>query len=137
MIKDIIAANETVKPNRNEMEILHTHFPQCFNADGEFDIDKFQELIKDSVGIAHEGYDLNFLGKSYAKLLASIDTTTIIIPDEEHNSKPENINSKNIYSSHILARLSASILILHITLVQMVLYIMTISTSHPKNYKPN
>lgn len=99
MIKDIIAANETVKPNRNEMEILHTHFPQCFNADGEFDIDNFQELIKDSVGIAHEGYDLNFLGKSYAKLLASIDTTTVIIPDEEHNSKPENINSKNIYIS--------------------------------------
>ena len=99
MIKDIIAANETVKPNRKEMEILHTHFPQCFNADGEFDIDKFQELIKDSVGIAHEGYDLNFLGKSYAKLLASIDTTTVIIPDEEHNSKPENINSKNIYIS--------------------------------------
>lgn len=99
MIKDIIAANETVKPNRNEMEILHAHFPQCFNADGEFDIDKFQELIKDSVGIAHEGYDLNFLGKSYAKLLASIDTTTVIIPDEEHNSKPENINSKNIYIS--------------------------------------
>ena len=99
MIKDIIAANETVKPNRNEMEILHTHFPQCFNAEGDFDIDKFQELIKDSVGIAHEGYDLNFLGKSYAKLLASIDTTTVIIPDEEHNSKPENINSKNIYIS--------------------------------------
>lgn len=99
MIKDIIAANETVKPNRNEMEILHTHFPQCFNAEGDFDIDKFQELIKDSVDIAHEGYDLNFLGKSYAKLLASIDTTTVIIPDEEHNSKPENINSKNIYIS--------------------------------------
>lgn len=99
MIKDIIAANETVKPNRNEMEILHTHFPQCFNAEGDFDIDKFQELIKDSVGIAHEGYDLNFLGKSYAKLLASIDTTTVIIPDEEHNSKLENINSKNIYIS--------------------------------------
>jgi len=99
MMKDIIAANETIKPNHNEMEILHTHFPQCFNTDGEFDIDKFQELIKDSVGIAHEGYGLNFLGKSYAKLLASIDTTTVIIPDEEHNSKPENINSKNIYIS--------------------------------------
>ena len=99
MIKDIVATNETVKPNRSEMEILHMYFPQCFNTDGHFDIDKFQELIKDSVGIAHEGYDLNFLGKSYAKLLASIDTTTVIIPDEEHNSKPENINSKNIYIS--------------------------------------
>ena len=99
MIRDILASNEATKPNTKEMEILHTHFPQCFNAEGDFDIDKFQELIKDSVGIAHEGYDLNFLGKSYAKLLASIDTTTVIIPDEEHNSKPENINSKNIYIS--------------------------------------
>jgi type III restriction enzyme/adenine-specific DNA-methyltransferase len=99
MIKDIVSANETVKPNRSEMEILHMYFPQCFNTDGHFDIDKFQELIKDSVGIAHEGYDLNFLGKSYAKLLASIDTTTVIIPDEEHNNKPENKDSKNIYIS--------------------------------------
>ena len=99
MIKDIVATNETVKPNRSEMEILHMYFPQCFNTDGHFDIDKFQELIKDSVGIAHEGYDLNYLGKSYAKLLASIDTTTVIIPDEEHNNKPENKDSKNIYIS--------------------------------------
>ena len=99
MIKDITIANENAKPNRKEMEILHTHFPQCFNAEGNFDIDKFQDLIKDSVGIAHEGYDLNFLGKSYAKLLASIDTTTVIVPDTEHNNKPENVNSKNIYIS--------------------------------------
>lgn len=99
MIKDIITANESVRPNSHEMEVLHTYFPQCFNTEGEFDIDKFQELIKDSVGITNEGYDLNFLGKSYAKLLASIDTTTVIVPDEEHNSKPENINSKNIYIS--------------------------------------
>lgn len=99
MVKDINIANESVKPNHKEMEILHTHFPQCFNAEGNFDIDKFQDLIKDSVGIAHEGYDLNFLGKSYAKLLASIDTTTVIVPDTEHNNKPENVNSKNIYIS--------------------------------------
>jgi len=39
------------------------------------------------------------LGKNYARLLASIDTTTVVVPDEEHNSKPENMNSENIYIS--------------------------------------
>lgn len=99
MIRDILTSNEGVKPNSKEMEILHTHFSQCFNADGHFDIDKFQDAIKDNISIAHEGYDLNFLGKSYAKLLASIGTTTVIVPDEEHNNKPENKDSKNIYIS--------------------------------------
>ena len=99
MIRDILTSNEGVKPNSKEMEILHTHFSQCFNADGHFDIDKFQDAIKDSISIAHEGHGLNFLGKSYAKLLASIGTTTVIVPDEEHNNKPENKDSKNIYIS--------------------------------------
>lgn len=99
MIKDILAANEAVKPNSKEMDILHKHFAQCFNKEGQFDIEKFQALIKEEVQITKEGYDLNFLGKSYAKLLASIDTTTIIQPDLEHNCKPENVNSENIYIS--------------------------------------
>lgn len=99
MIKDILAANEAVKPNSREMEVLHKHFAQCFNKEGHFDIEKFQSLIKDEVEITKEGYDLNFLGKSYAKLLASIDTTTVIQPDLEHNRKPENANSENIYIS--------------------------------------
>lgn len=46
-----------------------------------------------------EGYELNFLGKSYSKLLASTDTTTIIQPDEAHNNLPENAHSENIYIS--------------------------------------
>ena len=99
MIKDVLAANEAVKPNSKEIEILHKHFAQCFNKEGQFDIEKFQALIKEEVEITKEGYDLNFLGKSYAMLLASIDTTTIIQPDLEHNSKPENANSENIYIS--------------------------------------
>lgn len=59
----------------------------------------FSEYLKDKVDITHEGYELNFLGKSYAKLLASLDTETVIIPDEDHNSKPENAKSKNVYIS--------------------------------------
>lgn len=99
MVKDIVDANENVMSNTKEMEILHEHFPQCFNSRNEFDIDKFKELISDNTNVIHEGYSLDFLGKSYAKLLASIDTTTVIKPDIEHNNKPENKDSKNIYIS--------------------------------------
>jgi adenine specific DNA methylase Mod len=99
MIKDILQNNETLTPNSQTLEVLQAHFPQCFNKEGFFDVDKFKELIKADVDITHEGYDLNFLGKNYAKLLASIDTTTVIQPDVEHNAKPENANSQNLYIS--------------------------------------
>lgn len=99
MIKDILQNNEALTPNSQTLEVLQAHFPQCFNKEGFFDVDKFKELIKSDVDITHEGYDLNFLGKNYAKLLASIDTTTVIQPDVEHNAKPENANSQNLYIS--------------------------------------
>lgn len=99
MIKDILQNNEALTPNSQTIKVLQAHFPQCFNKEGDFDIDKFKELIKADVDITHEGYDLNFLGKNYAKLLASIDTTTVIQPDVEHNAKPENANSQNLYIS--------------------------------------
>ena len=99
MIKNIIQSNEAVTPNAQTLKVLHTHFPQCFDKEGKFDIDKFKDLIKNDIDITHEGYDLNFLGKNYAKLLASIDTTTVVQPDLEHNVKPENANSQNLYIS--------------------------------------
>jgi adenine specific DNA methylase Mod len=55
--------------------------------------------MKDEVNISNEGYSLDFLGKDYANLIASIDTTTVIEPDLEHNAKPENKDSENIYIS--------------------------------------
>lgn len=99
MIKDIITANEEVKPNQKEMEILHEHFPSCFHSDGSFDLIRFSEFIKDKVNVTKEGYELKFLGKNYARMLASLDTETVIVPDEVHNSKPENSNSENVYIS--------------------------------------
>jgi adenine-specific DNA-methyltransferase len=99
MIKDILLKNESVTSNAKTLELLHTHFPQCFNKIGEFDIDKFKDQIKIDVDVTHEGYDLNFLGRNYSKLLASVDTTTVILPDMEHNAKPENANSQNLYIS--------------------------------------
>lgn len=99
MIKSILTQNEQTAPNAREMEILHRHFPQCFTNEGAFDIERFKAQIQESVNITHEGYDLNFLGRNYAKLLSSIDTTTVIVPDKEHNALPENTTSENIYIS--------------------------------------
>ncbi len=99
MIKKIIENNDTVTVNQKEISVLREYFPQCFKEDGVFDIIRFSNLLKDKVDIIHEGYELNFLGKSYAKLLSSVESTTIIKPDLDHNTKPENKGSENIYIS--------------------------------------
>ena len=99
MIQQIAKDNEGVTPISREMEGLKEYFPQCFNQQGEFDIDKFREAIQPQVDVTREGRSYDFLGKSYARMLSSLDTTTVIRPDTEHNSKPENQNSENIYIS--------------------------------------
>src|SRR5690554_3658350 len=99
MIKDILNKNEKMTPNSKEIAILKEHFPSCFKSDGTFDIEKFKGFLSDKITVTDEGYELKFLGKNYARLLASVDTTTVITPNEEHNSKPENKNSENIYIS--------------------------------------
>lgn len=99
MIKDIIEKNAEVKPNSKKLEALKEYFAGCFTAEGAFDVERFKEMMKDEVNISNEGYSLDFLGKDYANLIASIDTTTVIEPDLEHNGKPENKDSENIYIS--------------------------------------
>lgn len=99
MIKDILDKNNSVTPGANELEVLREYFPACFKEDGSFDIVRFQEYLKDKIDVTDEGYELRFLGKNYARMLASLDTTTVIVPDEAHNNQPENKDSKNIYIS--------------------------------------
>lgn len=98
MIKEIIENNNNIALRAKDIEILKEHFPACFR-NGSFDIERLKEYIKDKVNVTEEGYELRFLGKNYARLLASLDTTTVIVPDEEHNNLPENRDSKNIYIS--------------------------------------
>ena len=98
MIKDIIDANNNVTVGAKEIEILKEHFPACFH-NGSFDVERLKEYLKDKIHVTEEGYELRFLGKNYARLLASLDTTTVIVPDAEHNNLPENKDSKNIYIS--------------------------------------
>lgn len=99
MIQDILKNNDKAQPVDRTMKLLHRDFPQCFNAEGKFDMLAFSELLNDKVDLVKEGNGFNFLGRNYASLLASMDTTTVLVPDVEHNSKPVNANSRNVYVS--------------------------------------
>ena len=98
MIREQLLNNENAKPNSKEILKLREIFPQYFDVNGGFMMDRFKEMLStDEVEVTKEGYDLRFLGKSYAKYLTSTDTTTVITPDEKHNLKDENKDSENIY----------------------------------------
>lgn len=99
MIKDVMDENAGVTPNSREIAVLKAHFPGSFQKDGTFDLARFEtEVLKtNGTSVMQEGFGLDFLGKNYAKLIASIDTETVIVPDETHNSLPENENSQNVY----------------------------------------
>lgn len=99
MIKDIIGRNAEAAAGQKEIKVLREYFPQCFNADGEFDIEAFKAALPEGTTLTDETSGFNWLGKNYARMLTNIDTTTLIRPDEEHNAKPENRDSKNIYIS--------------------------------------
>lgn len=99
MIKDIIKKNMEVQAGSKELVVLKRYFPQCFSADGTFDIEKFQSALPEETRVTDETTGFNFLGKSYALLLTNMETTTLVRPDEEHNARPENRDSRNVYIS--------------------------------------
>ena len=99
MIKDIIENNELAQAGGKEISVLKRYFPQCFTSDGKFDIEAFKASLPEDTDITDETSGFTFLGKNYARMLTNMDTTTIIHPDEEHNSLPENKDSKNVYIS--------------------------------------
>lgn len=96
-MKDILTANDAITSNSKQLEILKTHFPQCFDKTGAFIPAKLQEIVEASgVALSKEGYSLNWLGKSYARLLANENVRTLLKANTEHNNQPENINSQNM-----------------------------------------
>lgn len=99
MIKDIIGRNAEAAAGQKEIKVLREYFPQCFNADGEFNIEAFKAALPEGTTLTDETSGFNWLGKNYARMLTNMDTTTLIRPDEEHNAKPENRDSKNVYIS--------------------------------------
>ena len=91
--------NAGAAAGQREMDVLRKYFPQCFSADGEFDIEAFKAALPGGTTLTDETSGFNWLGKNYARMLTNMDTTSLIRPDEEHNAKPENRNSKNVYIS--------------------------------------
>lgn len=98
MIRDAIEHNDAAHPSDFELGKLREILPEYFDLEGNFKIDRLQETLKDNdVDITREGYEMKFLGKSYAKYLSSTKSEKVLMPDNEHNSLPENQNSENIY----------------------------------------
>jgi len=90
-----ITANIKV-PNK-DLETLKTHYPQYFDKNGNFDFEKFKNyLTEKEINFSTESYGLDWLGKSYARLLGSDPATTLLKADEAHNIKPENAKSENL-----------------------------------------
>lgn len=58
---------------------------------------KMSEVVGQSaLELSKESYSLNWLGKSYAKLLANETPLTLLREDKEHNQKEANQNSENL-----------------------------------------
>ena len=98
MIKEQLENNENIRPNTKLLNLLKENFPDYFDKDNNFMIDKFKNTLKsDEINITKEGYELNFLGKSYARFQTSTETETIISPLTDHNNDDENKESENLY----------------------------------------
>lgn len=96
-MKNEINENANITANSKQVEVLKKHFPNCFDKDGAFLPDRLETLVKASgADITREGYTLNWLGKSYAQLLANENVKTLLAASTEHNAKPENRNSENL-----------------------------------------
>ncbi|MBS0647567.1 MAG: site-specific DNA-methyltransferase [Verrucomicrobia bacterium] len=86
-----------IKVPNKDLETLKIHFPHCFDKDGNFQLEKFKNnLTEKEINFSTESYGLDWLGKSYARLLASDPATTLLKADEKHNALPENANSENL-----------------------------------------
>lgn len=98
MIRDAHESNEIAAPNDFEVDRLREALPEYFDKDGGFMLDRFQETLRaGEVNLNREGYELKFLGKSYAKYLTSTKTETVVVPDLDHNAEGANAESENLY----------------------------------------
>lgn len=89
--------NEAVQPNSAFLNELRDKLPEFFNKDDSFDIDKFRNQLKhNNVNELSEGYQLDFIGKDYARRQAGEAPETVIVPDEKQN-KGEGKDSKNLF----------------------------------------
>lgn len=89
--------SEVETANSKQLAVLKANFPQCFDKNGAFIQEKLLEIVKSSdVELSKESYSLNWLGKSYARLLANLPPKTLLTEDKDHNQREENKDSQNL-----------------------------------------
>ncbi|ARD29860.1 site-specific DNA-methyltransferase [Acinetobacter lactucae] len=88
---------EKITANSQQLAVLKNNFPQFFDKQGKFIISKLQEVLQaNAVDVSRESYSLNWLGKSYARVLANEPIRTMLSEDHEHNQLEQNKNSHNL-----------------------------------------
>ncbi|SUC46811.1 putative methyltransferase [Providencia stuartii] len=89
--------SEVETTNSKQLAVLKANFPQCFDKNGAFIQEKLLEIVKSSnIELSKESYSLNWLGKSYARLLANLPPKTLVTEDKDHNQLEKNKNSQNL-----------------------------------------
>lgn len=97
LLRDSEKYNQQVKPNTAFLNDLKNKLPEFFTKDGSFDLDKFKNQLREkNVNELSEGYQLDFIGKDYARRQAGEISNTVIVPDEKQN-QGEGKNSKNLF----------------------------------------
>lgn len=97
MKKEQTLPTEKITKNSEQLAVLKNNFPQCFDKQGKFIVSKLQEILQaDGVDLSRESYSLNWLGKSYARVLANEPIRTMLSEDIEHNQQEHNKNSHNL-----------------------------------------
>ncbi|MFA6143396.1 MAG: site-specific DNA-methyltransferase [Sulfurimonas sp.] len=97
MRTQILSDNTDTTANSTQLAILKKNFPNCFDKNGAFVPHKMMEIVgKSDLDLSRESYSLNWLGKSYARLLANENPQTLLKEDKEYNAKEANKNSQNI-----------------------------------------
>lgn len=108
MIEDNYIYNKSVKKNSEFINFLRERLPEFFSKDklddngnilekSKFNLSKFNDYLSDldNEEIYH-GYQLNFVGKNYAKKQSGEKPKSIIVPDVLHNESVEN-SSSNLF----------------------------------------
>lgn len=96
-MREVINKNKEITSVSKQIALLKKHFPQAFDKEGNFIPHKIQEAIQTAdIDISTEAYGLNWLGKSYARLLANLNEETLLKANNAHNNKPQNQHSRNL-----------------------------------------
>ena len=89
--------NTGITAHSEQLKKLKALFPDCFDKDGRFMPHKLEKALRaEGADITREGYKLDWLGKSYARLLANLRTQTLLSENKTHNQKKQNAGSENL-----------------------------------------